>query len=385
MARRKGQTTRRTRTARDIPRLPVGLHRFDPTLYLKVVPSGARSWVQRIVLPDGRQVDRGLGGWPVVKLEDARLEALSNRRTIRAGRDPFAERRREPAPTFAAAADATLAANRDGWAPSSVKAWLATMRNHVLPRLGNVRIAALTRQHVIDCLKAITSTAEARKAKMRIRQTCEYAVSREWAPENVCVTGNGIDAALPHLKRQDSTHQAAAPYAAVGAILRRLSGIGSAAADAVAFVILTGARSAEATDAEWVEVDLDARVWTVPAERMKARKAHRVPLSAAAVAILARRRGRHDRYVFASDRPGKAATVTAEGLRRLVRPDGVTVHGFRSSFCDWAGEVAKVDDTLAQTSIAHTRGNATEQAYARGDLLDRRRELMDAWATYLDG
>ena len=213
---------KRRHTARDIPRLGKGIHCFDPTLYLRVTLAGSRSWVQRIVI-NGRVVDRGLGGWPLVGLDEVRLTALANRRAARRGEDPFADRKREQIiiPTFDAAATATLDANRAGWSASTIKAWGATMRNHVLPRIGKIRINVLTRQHVIDCLKAIKSNAEARKARMRIRQTCEVAIARGWIGDN---PGNGgIDAALPHLKVQAGGHHAAAPFAAVGAILRRLS------------------------------------------------------------------------------------------------------------------------------------------------------------------
>ena len=260
---------RKRHTARDIPRLPKGIHCFDPTLYLRVQASGARSWIQRITV-HGKQVDRGLGGWPLVTLDDVRLTALANRRAARTGHDPFTERRRARSiPTVDAVATATLDANRDGWAPATVKAWGATMRRYVLPRLGTIPINVLTRQHVIDCLTSIKAVSEARKARMRIRQICELAIARGWIGDN---PGNGgIDAALPHLKAQDSTHHPAVPYASVGAIVRRLTteDAGSVTAAALAFLILTATRSDEARGATWTEIDTAARTWTIKGARTK--------------------------------------------------------------------------------------------------------------------
>ena len=371
--------TKRTLTGRDVARLGAGRYRFDPTLWLLVQPSGSRSWIQRIVV-GGIPRDKGLGGWPLVTLEAVRLTALANRRAARAGLDPFAERTRQAAtaPTFADAADATRDANRAGWRASSLKAWIATMKNHVLPRLGRIRIADLNREHVIGCLKGIKSTAEARKARMRIRQACELAISRGWISDNPA--NGGIDAALPHLKAQDSTNHAAADHGAVGAILRRLTAAGTAAASALAFLILTAARSTEARGAEWSEVDTDAGVWTIPAARMKAGREHRVPLAPAALAILAARRGLHPRFVFGSDRG--AGPVSNQGIARLV-PAGATVHGFRTSFRTWAADVAHAPREIAEAALAHMNGNKTEQAYTRTDYLERRRTLMSAWAAYL--
>lgn len=316
----------------------------------------------------------------MVTLDDARLTALANRRAARTGHDPFTDRRRARLiPTVAAVATATLDANRDRWAAASVKAWGATLRNHVLPRLGSIRITVLTRQHVIDCLTAITSPAEARKARMRIRQVCELAIARGWIGDNPA--NGGIDAALPHLRTQASTHHPAMPHAAVGAFLRGLLPASTAAASALAFLILTAARSDEARGATWAEVDTDAATWTIPGARTKTGRAHRVPLSPAALAILADRRGRHPVYVFASDRTAGQA-VSGNGIRRLV-PSEVTPHGFRTSFQVWAADVAQAPREVSGAALSHVNGNAVEQAYTRTDYLERRRPLMADWAAYL--
>ena len=369
---------KRPNTARDIPRLAVGIHRFDPTLYLRVTRAGSRSWVQRIVLPNGRQVDRGLGGWPLVELTEARLIALDNRRKVRAGQDPFADRRRErSAPTFADAWAATLEAKRPGWRDASFKSWDATMRNHVLPRLGKVRVAALSRSDVIACLKAITSLSEAKKARQRIAVVLEIAVAHEWAAGNVATKGNGVDAALPHLDKSGSKNHAAAPYATLPGIMRQLAAAGTVAADALMFAVLTATRSTEARAAEWSEIDLETATWTLPADRMKAKRDHRVPLAPAAVELLRRRVGQHTRLVFAGAKHGKP--VSGQSLLRLTEHVGATTHGMRSAFRDWSSEVAKAPREVSEAVLSHVVGDRTERAYARSDLFDRRRELMTAW------
>lgn len=197
-----------------------GLYRFDPTLYLRVQPSGARAWTQRIHV-HGRPVERGLGGWPVVGVEEARLQALSNRRAIRAGQDPFRPTG-ETDPTFETAAAATRTANVAMWAASTLKTFDSLMRA-VLPLIGNVPVGKVSKSHVIDCLTSINrrSTATARKAKKAISTVLELAVLRDWASINVAKNG-GLDAALPFLRETGSHHAAADPNA-VGRILASLA------------------------------------------------------------------------------------------------------------------------------------------------------------------
>ena len=380
--RKAGQTTRRPRTARDVHKLGPGLYRFDPTLYLRVTPGGGRSWVQRIVVR-GRQVDRGLGGVDLVGLDEARLIALDNRRNARIrGVDPFAERQRQQAAqTFADAEQETLAANRDRWAPGTIKIWQGVMRLHVLPRLGKLRVADLTRDDLIRCLSAIKAVSAARAARVRIGQVLELALSRGWCSENPAKSGNGLDAALPRLRGRSKGHHPAAPHGEVSAVLSRADGAtaGPAAKSCLRFVALTAARSAEARGAEWAEIDLDAATWTIPAARMKSNRDHRVPLSGETLAILTERRGNHPRFVFAG---AAGKPLSDETLARLVRPAGVTVHGFRSSFRDWAGETGQ-DRAVAEHALAHVIGDQTERAYARSDLFERRRALMQDWADYV--
>lgn len=357
-----------------IKRLAPGFHRFDPTLYLRVYPSGARAWVQRIMI-NGRQVDRGLGGWPTVTLEAARLAALANRRAVRNGSNPFAaapERK-----TFGDAAAACENANAATWKPTSIKTFRSIMRS-ILPRLGNVPVRTLTKADVVDCLSAIAkrSVSQARKARKAIVQVLEVAVAQDWATTNVARNG-ALDAALPMLRESADSHHAAAPYDALGGILAALGE--STAADAVRFIALTACRSTEAREATFAEVDFDTRTWTIPAARMKGGRDHRVPLSDAAVAIL-RRQPTDDGLIFRGrkgDRPVDATT-----LSKMTKPHGTTVHGLRAAFRSWAAD-SGADDAVAETALAHVHGSTTERCYQRSDLCERRRTLMADWARFL--
>ena len=367
-------TARKRITARDIPRLAAGDYRFDPTLWLRVSASGARSWIQRITI-HGRQVDRGLGGWPVVTLEAARLQALANRRAARAGQDPF--RKAEAAKTFGDAAAATREANAATWAPTSIKTFDSIMRA-ILPRLDRVPVRDLSKADVVDCLSAIArrSVSQARKARKAIVQVLEVAVARDWATVNVARNG-ALDAALPMLRESADSHHAAAPYGDLGGILAALGE--STAADAVRFIALTACRSTEAREATFAEVDFDTRTWTIPAARMKGGRDHRVPLSDAAVAIL-RRQPTDDGLIFRGrkgDRPVDATT-----LSKMTKPHGTTVHGLRAAFRSWAAD-SGADDAVAETALAHVHGSTTERCYQRSDLCERRRTLMADWARFL--
>ena len=322
-----------------IRKLPAGRYTDSEVrgLTLFVRPSGGRSWVQRIVV-NGKRLDRGLGGSPDVPLGVARALAQRNRTSIvLSGRtvDPFKARQRQGR-TFADAEAETFKAKHGGWKESSRKSWQSTMKNHVLPRLGSVRLSSLTRDDVIKCLESIDSLSEARKARQRVSAVVEIAFARGWVTENVA--NGGVDAALPKLKGRSGGHHKAAPYADVADILRALPP--SVAGDCLSFAVLTGARSNEARGAQWSEFDIDAATWIIPGVRMKQGKDHRVPLSDAALAILRKRQGLHKRFVFASERTGRA--LSPEALARLARPN--TVHGFRSSFRDWATDTGQDRD-----------------------------------------
>ncbi len=368
-------------TARDIPKLPTGIHCFDPTLYLRVQPTGARSWIQRITITrGGKPVDRGLGGWPVVTLEDARLQALSNRRAVRAGRNPFADRdvvnRRIVVRTFGAAAD-SLMDTLAGKAATTIKTYRSVIAS--LRRLSARPVASITRSEVIDALKGIASVSSRAKALKIARRVLDHAVTLDWVDGNVAQNGGiaaavGIEAAQPG-------HHAAAAWRDCPGIFAAVSAVGSAAADCLTFIMLTAARLSEAAGARWDEINLDDATWTVPAGRMKTKREHVVPLSSAAVALLKRRQGQHEDLVFA----GRAGKVPSQrNVGRIIKDHGSTTHGLRSSFRDWASDTGQSREA-AEHALAHAVGNSVERCYARSTMIDARRPLMDAWCRFLTG
>ena len=376
-----GRRAARQITARQIPGLPPGRHRIAGSLYLLVRPSGARSWIQRLRIA-GREVVRGLGRFPDVSIDAAKAAALANRHRRNEGvvlpchgqNDNTSVRRLKDA----------LAAFRERnigtWADTTRRAFDSITSNH-LSALANVPVAALTRETIIDHLRRVPGSS-ARKARSILRQVLSLAVARGWIGTNPA--DSAINAALAQsIKRQSDTHHAAAHHRDVRGILDAIRDkVSLPVRNAVEFAILTAARSNEVRGARWEEIDFDAAEWTIPASRMKTRVAHKVPLCAVAGAILREQQalGLSDTYIFPSavtKRP-----ITQEGLLRVVRPHGCTLHGFRSSFRVWAAETNQ-DREAAEHALSHSVGSAVERAYQRSDLIERRCKLMTAWAHYI--
>ena len=373
-------------TQKRIGTLPAGRHGDADckTLFVVVQPSGSRAFVQRLTV-NGKRVDRGLGGWPLRTLAEARAIASANRRAARLdGRDPFTVPHNLK-PLFRDAAEATLAANRGRWSESSARAFMQPLRGcDVLRVLGGRRVNAISRQDIIAVLKPVWTSkpAESRKALQRLRAVFEWCLAHGHVSENVAANG-GIKAALP-IQERVRRHHEAVPYRDVPSAYRSI--LGSRAADSAracaAFLVLTATRSAEARGARWDEIDLGGRTWTIPAARMKGKRAHVVPLSDPALSILDERRGLHSGgFVFASERTGRA--LSQMGLTRTVQSIAGTIHGFRSSFRDWVSEETAHDFAVVETALAHAVGSGVERAYRRGDLLAKRRVLMDAWGEFV--
>ncbi len=361
-------------------------------LYLHVDPSGARRWVQRLVIR-GRSRALGLGSYALVSLAEAREKALANRKAAREGGDPLADRRRsEGIPTFEEAVEQVIAIHGEAWrAGKTPKQWRASLRDHVLPHLGGKSVDQVTTADVMTVLLPIWTRkhAMARSVRQRIGTVMRWAIAQGYRSDNPA--GDAVTAALP--KRPVLVqHRAALPHgevaAAIAAVQRSDAWLGTKLA--FEFLVLTAARSGEARGATWDEVDLVARVWTVPATRMKAQREHRVPLCARAAGVLREAeqlRGVATQpefagLVFPSVR-GKAlddATVS-----KLIRDLGIAAvpHGFRSSFRDWAAEETDHPREVVEAALAHKVRNPVEAAYARSDLFARRRRLMDDWADYL--
>ena len=368
-----------------------GMHGDGGGLYLKVSRAGARSWIQRVTVA-GRRRDLGLGRFPDVGLAQAREAAARNRSLIASGGDPLAEKRRAAIPTFREAAQRTFEANKPRWRNGKHTAtWWQSLERHAFPILGDMPVDQIGRDEVLRVLSPIWGVRmeTARRVRQRIRSVLRWAMAHGHVDHNVA--GESIDGALPPMPKVKN-HLRALPYAEVGELIEAVqqSQASLAAKWCLEFLILTAARSGEARGARWSEIDVDAGTWVIPAARMKANAEHRVPLSSRVLAILKEARTIDDGsgLVFPSPtRPGKPMsdmTLTTL-LRRLKVADRATVHGFRSAFRDWSAECTHAPHAVMELSLAHAVGNAVEAAYARSDLFDRRRALMDQWAAYLAG
>ena len=368
-----------------------GRYAAGPTLYLRIAPGGTKSWVQRLTI-DGRRHDIGLGGWPLVTLTEARDQAFEYRRLVRQGGNPLGEKRKATVPAFEEASRRALEANRGRWRNrKTADNWTATMTKYVHPVFGNRRVDQIGREDVLRVLTPIWSTKPeiGRKVRTRIRQTLAWAQAHNYIENNPA--GEAIDAALPAttaLKR----HLRALAYPEVAAALETIeaSRASVSARACLRFVVLTACRSGEARGATWAEIDLEAREWRIPAERMKTGSEHRVPLADAALDVLETVRPLRDRsdLLFPSPvRPGRP--LSDMSLTKVLRDTGLadraTVHGMRSAFRTWAAERTSVPHAVAEMALAHRVGSDVERSYARSDLFEKRRGLMTAWAEYVAG
>ena len=361
-------------------------------LYLVVTKGGSKKWVQRIVV-HGRRRDIGLGGFPTVSLAKARERAAEHQEAVAAGRDPLAEKNK-PAPrvpTFREAAAAVVDLNAPRWrAKKHATNWIQSLERHAMPRLGNMPVDRIAGADVLAVLTPIWGTHQetARRVRQRVRAVMRWAMAHGYREDNPA--GEGIDGALPPMPAKRS-HFRALPYQEVPAALQTIaaSTSGVAAKECLEFLVLTAARSGEARGATWDEMDFDARLWTIPAERMKGRVDHRVPLSEAAIAALEAAAALRDESGLVFPSSVRSRQLSDMTLTKILRTVGLaeraTVHGFRSSFRDWAAECTNATYAAMELSLAHQVGNTVERAYARSDLLEQRRALMDQWAEFVMG
>ena len=360
-------------------------------LYLNVAPGGSKSWVQRIVV-NGRRRDIGLGGYPTVGLAEARTQAAANRVVVSEGRDPVAEKRRPPKPTFKEAAHQVHQANLPRWRNKKhAAAWIRTLERFALPAFGNMPVDQVTRADVLAVLTPIWGTLPetARRVRQRIRTVMRWAMAHGFVEYNVA--GEAIEGALPPMPRVKDNLRAL-PYREVSEAFKIVeeSRASSAARLCLEFTVLTAARSGEARGALWCEIDLDQALWTVPAARMKGGLQHRVPLSTAALNVMARAMEIRDGSDLVFPSPRRSGQPLSDmTLTKVLRDTGLahlaTVHGFRSTFRDWASENTSASHAVMELSLAHRVGSAVEQAYARSDLLEQRRELIEAWGEFASG
>lgn len=377
-----------------------GRHADGAGLHLLVKESGARSWVYRFML-NGKSRDIGLGaaaGPDAITLADARDAAAALRLKVKAGTDPLEERQRMAAETEAAAqaakiagitfravAEAYIAANEDGWRnPKHRQQWRNTLNTYVYPVIGDLPVAEVATAHVLQIIEPIwrEKAETASRVRGRIETVLDAAKARGYrGGENPARWRGHIAQILPARARLTRGHHKAMPYDAIPAFIAKLQKREAVAALALEFTILTAARTNEVLGATWDEIDTDKAVWTIPAVRMKAGREHRIPLTPRALEILETVKALGKAHVFPSDKGRKLSGMAMTMLLRRMKAD-VTVHGFRSAFRDWAAECTGFPHEVCEMALAHTIGNKAEAAYRRGDLFQKRRRLMDDWATY---
>ena len=378
-----------------------GRHTDGNGLQLLVKPTGARSWVLRYYV-DGKAREMGLGpadGAGAVSLRHARDLAAAQRLAVSGGLDPLAERHRMAAEaraagqaaaiagiSFKASAEAYIAAHEVGWRNDKHRAqWAATLATYVYPVMGDLPVSNIETAHVMAVIEPIwkTKPETASRVRGRIESILDAAKARGHRQgENPARWRGHIEQILPKRAKLSRGHHKAMPYDAIPAFTAELHKREALAALALEFVILTAARSGEVLGATWAEIDLTKAIWTIPAGRMKAGKEHRVPLAPRAVEILETVRPIGGDYLFAGNKGRKVSGMAMAMMLRRMKV-AVTVHGFRSSFRDWAAECTGFAHEVCEMALAHVIANKSEAAYRRGDLFDKRRKLMEAWAIYL--
>jgi integrase len=359
-------------------------------LYLRIGPTGAKRWVFRY-RRDGRLHDMGLGPLHTVSLAEARSKALDMRRQRLDGIDPLTARREAnvtrvsnlaKSMTFKACAEAYIKAHATGWKNAvHAKQWPSTLEAYVYPVFGVLPVQAVDVALVMKALEPIWTTKPetASRVRGRIESVIDWATASGFRKgENPARWKGHLENLLPKKSKVRRVERhAALRYAALGAFIAELRQQGALSARALEFTILTAARTGEVVGAAWQEIDFEARLWTIPGERMKAGREHRVPLSEPALSIL--------RPLYEVRTGDKAFPLSHAAMLMLLRRMGrgeLTVHGFRSTFSDWCAEQTNTPSEVREMALAHAVSDRVEAAYRRGDMFEKRRELMDAWAKF---
>lgn len=374
-----------------------GLYSDGGGLYLQVSRSGSKSWIYRFMM--NRKVrDMGLGSVLDFTLAEAREKARDCRRLVHEGIDPIEERnerrhnnvaRQNSSRTFKDCAEEYLRVHSPAWKNKKhIQQWENTLTTYAYPRLGKLPVQKITTEHVTAALLPIwtVKTETATRLRGRIERILDWATVQSLLEgANPARWKGHLDNVLPAPnKLKKVKHFSALPYADLPDFLRKLQTQQSVSAAALTFLILTASRSGEVRLAIWSEIDLAKRVWTIPADRMKAGREHTIPLCNEAIQIIERMQPLHQSpYVFSGISPGRPMSdmTLTKCLRRMEYPD-ITVHGFRSSFRDWAGETTNFGRDVIEAALAHQLKDKTEAAYYRSNLLDKRRLLMRAWEQF---
>jgi integrase len=362
-------------------------------LYLQVGRTGSKSWVFRYAI-EGRKRDMGLGSLATFTLAEARERARKMRQLVADGIDPIDQRSKTRGATatvltFRQCAERYVAAHEAGWRNGGGP-WLASLARHVFPVFGNVGVAAVDLPLVMQAIEPIwvLKPVTANNVRNRVEMVLDWAKVRGYRQgENPARWKGHLDTLLPHRRKvAPVVHRAALPYHEVGQFMIELRKLTDISARVLEFQVLTAARSGEVVGARWDEIDMGARVWTIPGERMKAGRDHRVPLSPAAMAVLERQAEmRESDFIFPGRISGQPIRIDAS--MKPIEKMGlkVTAHGFRSAFRDWAAEHTNYPREVVEMALAHAIESRVEAAYRRGDLFEKRRLLMADWAGFCAG
>ena len=354
-------------------------------LFLRIEPTGSRRWVQRVSVA-GRQREIGLGSADLVTLAEARELAVSNKKLARAGGDPLAAKQQHVAiPSLNEAIDKVIELNAPTWTNAKHAAqFKSTLTNYVTHKLGRRPVNDIQAADILSVLQPIwvDKNETARRIKQRIGTVMKWAIAQGYRSDDPTIALNQV---LPKPNRKPK-HRASLPYTNVADCLNIIKNSDAMLSTklAIELLVLTATRSGEVRLANWSEIDFEARTWTIPAERMKMKEVHIIPLSDRALDVLHQAKALgDDGLIFPGMRSGRPMSDMT--MSKLVKELGypVDIHGFRTSFRTWVQEQTNTAHEVAERALAHKTTNKVEAAYARSDLFDKRRKLMDAWASYL--
>lgn len=381
-------------TKKLVENLGAGRHGDGNGLYLVVDPSGARRWIVRVTVKGQKnrngapmRTDFGLGGADIVTLSQARDRALEYRRMAKQGLNPRFSTA-QVIPSFEEIAQQVHIDRLPTWKNAKHgQQWINTLRDYAFPKIGRMPVNAIGQPEILTCLSPIWTEKHetAKRLAQRIKIVLDVAKSNGLRSGENPITEIQNAKVLPKVTFKPK-HHAAMAWQDVPAFFADLKRRDAMAAQALMFTCLTGMRTGEVLGAKWPEFDFKTQIWRCPAERMKTSVEHRVPLTDEMLAIVVPLQAMASDYVFEGQKRHKPLSNMAMlMLLRRMNVDGVTVHGFRSTFRDWAGEVANAPREVAEMSLSHKVGNEVERAYARSDLLEKRRVLMERWSKYVLG
>lgn len=366
-------------------------------LYLQVGPTGGKSWLFRYTF-QGKANNMGLGSIHTISLPEAREKALECRKFIQEGKDPKAERNADFAAqklacsrmmTFQQCAEQYIKVQRAGWKNAKhASQWESTLCTYVYPIIGDLPVNVIDTDLVMKCLAPIwtTKTETASRVRSRIELVISWASANKYRQgENPARWRGHLDKLLPPPRKVTPVeHFPALPYEQIGTFMQALRLQTGTAARALEFLILTGLRSEVVREAPWEEFNFEKKIWIIPAERMKAPREHRVPLSRRALEILNEMKLHHESsFVFPGSKPNKPLSTLDPPMKR-IHPNGITVHGFRSTFRDWAAETTAYPTEVAEMALAHAVSDKVEAAYRRGDLFNKRVRFMEDWSQHCE-